>query len=213
MFSSVRGFIDDLRQSDVGRALVRDRDEKARAARQVLVDRLAVRMAERPPTAAKHEQQLEPLRVATAAARAKFDTAAGKERQAERVKASALHVIDSEVTRLTNDLIASADPRIDDARRAMEARYERDRHGMGSSKEVRTRDLAPGNWTTSHITLGNTVARSRLTAAIRTARHELAVLKVKNPGDVAAAIAAIVAPVESAWQSIGELDPVPAPPA
>jgi len=195
-----------LRRFEGGVVMLRRRDEEKHAVRQISVDRGAVLVAERQATVTEHEKLLTPLRSARQAAKTRFEAADAKTLQAERVKASALHPIDAEIQWLTNERIRTADPRIDDARRAMERQYEHRRHSMGYSDRLDERDLETSSGRRYSL-IGNEGARRRLMAALSTARQQFDALKLQNPADVDAAIAAIVAPVDAAWARIKELDP------
>ncbi|HYN08497.1 MAG TPA: hypothetical protein VES67_14025 [Vicinamibacterales bacterium] len=100
------------------------------------------------------------------------------------------------------DLIASADPAIDDARRSMNELFETRRHGLANHEERKT-----GMLDGRIVRRSNGQAIRRLVEAINIARTGLEQLKLTAPANVEDAIALVMAPVNEAWARIGELDP------
>ena len=122
--------LDDLRNSPIGRTLIRDREAEAHAARQALLDQLETHLRDRATVAGKHDRTLQPLRDAVTAAREKTAAAELKRLEGQKVRARAVGEHDAQITRLRGQLEASVDPRVGEARRTLDARWDRARGGL-----------------------------------------------------------------------------------
>jgi hypothetical protein len=206
MLNTITDFIDGLKESELGRRLLLDQQQRRHLERQAIVDERAKFVNERRPAiVAAHDRAIGPLKQAADAAHVKAVAAADKLLAVQRAKTVELGTLDAKVERLTNQLVASADSTIEEARRAMMARWEASRASIGRDRDVRTGDLdRNGRFVVRHVS--NSRAVRRLLDALATARNAFDLLKIENPVDIDAAIRAIEAPVNLAWDAIGELD-------
>jgi hypothetical protein len=201
-------FLKEIGDTKIGKAILAERGAAAHRARQEKLDALIDLEARYVSVRAEHDRALPPLQKAERDAAARYEAAREKLRAAQRARSAATADLQSRATMLRNELIRTADPRITDALRALNARVERERHAMTRSEMVKT-DEAWASGKRLVVTIENERARNRVYAAIRTARAALEALQLANPDDLESAIAAVLAPVDVAWSQIGELDPMP----
>jgi hypothetical protein len=198
-------FIAELKESPIGRQLLADREQRARSARQQLVDALAEAAALEQSETEALAQALRPLKAAEEKARVELDKRTAARVAHEHAAGRKVGAARARVSQLTRELRASADPRIAQAEAAMWSRFESERHTMARSKSI---DL-PGadSWNRPRRgQLCNSHAIERLLAAMRATTPKFEALKVQNPDNLEAAIAAILEPVETAWSAIETFD-------
>lgn len=197
-------------ESDAYRTLVTaiesEQAAKKFTARQALLESLQKNEADRATAEQKRARTLKPLEAAEAAAKSAHDTALTTLLDAKRAAALALHELQYTRDRLKRELVASADPRINEARRAMWAKYEKNRGGVPAKREVAT-GLLNFNTAKPQTRVETTdAALHRLVGAIRLADQSFDNLMLANPQDLDAAIEQALAPVEAAWAAIDSFD-------
>jgi hypothetical protein len=206
MLETISDFVTDIRKSKIGRAILQERDAQDRKARQLHVDRIEELRHELAAIPGKYDRRLEQLLEAEDAAVAKARAATQARLSAQRAKENERITLQTQLEREERELLKSADRRIDEAAAAMAARWERERHGVAQSKEIRTGQMDGNTGRRVMRTLDNQRAIKRLLAAMAAARLAFEQLKLANPDDVEGAIDAIVQTVERHWAALGELE-------
>jgi hypothetical protein len=188
-----------------GRAVVEAQHKKEHAERQTLVDARQSAIRDQAVLTKRYDGDvLPPLVNAERAAAQKLETARARLQEAHRTRASEAAPLEDARRKAERALVAGADPRIDAARRAMDAKWARMRdHDLGRGDEVPTgyvnENLKP---ITKRIT--NEPAIRRILAAQNAARVAFEALKLANPDDLDASIQAIDAGIP--WAEIGQLE-------
>ena len=172
------------------------------AARQELADKRAAGVRARQEMLKSHEKELAPLLAADRAALKKLRAASEKAIATRDRQMIELAVNEREEKNLTRALLATVDPRIDEARGVLNEKWDRGRPKLSRSESRKT-----GRYSSlGHIerqAYSNAPAIQSLLDEILTARAAFDALKLANPDDVEAAIASILARVETAWTEVG----------
>lgn len=117
-------FLTALRQSEIGRALLDQREQTVRAERQETVARLRSLHREQVATAKKFDTKIAPLKQATEAALKAAREAEGKLHAMGRERQQALSALEHQCTRIEAALRAGASPEIDAAISRLYRRWE-----------------------------------------------------------------------------------------
>jgi hypothetical protein len=205
-FKNAQDFLTELQNSEIGRSLLRHRESAQRADRQILVDQLRATHQESEDAVTKFTAAVAPLAKAHRDAVEKEQAAARKLLAKRGEWSSAVHTLDGRIDQLERELRIGADPRIDDALSALTARVEaigRDGFRMDTipADGIDMSTLRPLKKIRT-----NAASMGRIWEAVRAARHQLEMLKLENPEDVAAAIAEIHDSVP--WSSAYEVTEV-----
>jgi hypothetical protein len=193
-----------FRDTTVGRSIVESQRKAEYAARQALVDQVAARHRDATALDDKHARIITPLFVAATDARAAATRAETKLRAAQRRRENELAACKGSREQLERRLRESADPRIDAAKSGIGERFERERPTIFRVKEFPTGRMNDrGSEEMRQVT--NEPRIRALHVAMREARQRLEALKLQNPPDVAAAIAAILDSIP--WAATLTVDP------
>ncbi len=184
-------FIAELQESEIGRAMRDERVQRQRAARQVLVTALRAvgdRLRAARETAQK---QLEVLDRKHRKAAEVAETAAYELLAQRQAHQHAIGALEAEQRTVERQLVAGADPAIDEARRALEARWEVARgQTIAYAEPVADQYYVSGAPVMQGFS--NAAAAARICHGVVQARQRLEALKRENPDDLQAAIAAII---------------------
>lgn len=207
MLTTMTQFLNDLRDTDIGQAVLATRAKQERAARKTHIQQLEQLEHERATTNRANDALVTKLRrdvddakkveiIATRALR-DADIARHDFDRAQMVRIDALKW----------QLRQTADPRIDEAHRQMVERLEvaRSQNSLLVTQLLVGR-FAPVGSGQQRRGATNMGAIVRLMEAAAAAGEQFEQLKLQSPSDVEAAIAKVLAPVESAWARVGELD-------
>lgn len=205
MFNAIKEKVEPLRafllETKIGVAIVAEQEAKARAARQVIVDEITARRAEHARLTEAEAREIRPLAEADQATRAKADAARQKHLRAADAQRSARSFRQTDIARLENALAASADPRIDETIDALWPRYHAEKNTLFQVREYRTGKVDPMTNGPEIATTTNKIEIKALLDSMCAAKAALIALKLANPIDITAAIAAILEPVEQAWSA------------
>lgn len=197
--------LEDLARSAIGRQLIAQRQQEFFDARQKDVEALA---DARRRLAAGQEARAKATEKPAATIATLREKLIAVEREFAEVERAALAPIaqaEADLRRLERKLRESADPRIAEARAALEARWEGMRDSVGNSKAepvgYNLRDSRP---ILKYYT--NRPAIERVVTALTEARRRFDALSLANPADLDGAIAEIVASVP--FDQLDKLEPV-----
>ena len=200
---------DWLLRTKVGQAIVEEIDKLGWDEREAVINRVATQRRELPAVALKHDKAIEPHEAAARASKKKAEEDAQKVLAAQKAKVRAVDAVLFAIKQDEILLARTADnAAIDEAHRAIFAKFNAQRSGMGNWKEVRVPGQVDGMGRQAVRHISNQVAIQRLLKAQDVAYAALTALRLKNPPNLSDAIAAIVAPVNEAWRRIEELDDI-----
>jgi len=207
MSALIEGLPAWLREIPLGKQLLESREKAAHAARQADIDELARIAGEERALDERHAKAITPLFVAAADAREQARRSEDKLLAGQRRRANELAAVKARRDLLERNLRASADPRIEVAKRAIEDRWERQRHSAFRVQEFQTSQIDSQGRRV--VKQANNESRIKvLRTAMRVARDRFEALKLENPADLDAVIAAIEASIP--WDITLTVDPPPA---
>lgn len=205
MLETLRDFTQTLRDSPMGRKLVEANQRATHDALQLTADRLVALQRERTIAVETQRALLEPLEKSHQAATAKAADAELKMRRAQMAGARELGQLDADIKALQRVLRAPVEGRIREAQSAMWTRWELARETVGRGEMVTTPYRDDITRKVIERSKSNRGAIQRLLIAMRSTAVPFDRIALQNPRDLEAAIAEVLAPVEQAWQAIGDM--------
>ena len=188
-----------------GREMQEERQEHDRVTRQGLVDTRESLLRDRREMLSRHEKELQPVMEANETAQKRARTATEKVGRVRGQQLTDLHQNAAAEKKITRELLSSVDPRITEARAAMNRKWDAKHGRLGEFKQVSTGRIL-GTGEPEKKVFSNEGNVRRLLDAVKTARTAFDGLAYQNPDSVSEAISSIEAPVDLAWAKVAELE-------